>query len=170
MTTPEFILGLIGQLVIVAVAWLGLKGKLAELGKSLKSVQKEASEAKDAAVKTESSINNRDSPASDRWDAIHEEAKNTTQLVESVIKTLDQHTSELNSVRADTTLVGKEMVIMGGQVRGVRDEVIQLKKDDEQTREVVREAISERDRSINRLRAEIPRIIERKLRSDGDSE
>lgn len=170
MSAPDFILGLVSQFVILAVAYIGLRGKLADLGKGLKTVQKDASEAKKAAVKTESSINNRDSPASDRWDAIHDEAKNTSKLVEDALKVLDRHTSELNSVRSEAELTNKELVIMGGQVRGVRDEVIQLKEDDEQTRSVVRDAISDRNRSINQLRAEIPRIIERKLKSNGETD
>lgn len=167
MSAPDFILGLVSQFVILAVAYLGLRGKLADLGKGLKTVQKDASEAKKAAVKTESSINNRDSPASDRWDAIHEETKNTSKLVEDALKVLDRHTGELNSVKSEAELTNKELMIMGGQVRGVRDEVIRLKDDDEQTRAVVREAIADRDRSLNQLRSEIPRIIERKLMANG---
>ena len=170
MGLSEFILGLVSQVVILIVAYFGLKGKLAELGNGLKTVQKDASEAKEAAVKTESSINNRPTPLSDRMDEIHSEAKNTTKLVEDALSVLERHTSELNSVRSESALTNKELVIMGGQVRGVRDEVIQLKKDDEQTREVVREAISDRDRRLNHLRAEIPRIIERQLKSNGESD
>lgn len=73
----------------VGIAWLALRGKLAELGKTTKAAkttaenaEKAASRASGAAVaaakassKTEKSINNRDSPASDRWDAIHDDVR-----------------------------------------------------------------------------------------------
>lgn len=73
----------------LGVAWLTLRGRLAELGETTKAAQltaesaeRAASKASGAAVaaaksssKTEQSINNRDSPASDRWDAIHADVK-----------------------------------------------------------------------------------------------
>lgn len=160
MSWPEFFLGLISQAVIVVVAWLGLRGKLAELGKNLVLVKKDASEAKAAAVKTESSINNRDSPASDRWDAIHTEVKETQAKVDTALAALARHTVELFGSREDNTRLQKEVTILSGQSRGIRDDIVELRKVDGQSLELVENAIRERDRALNRLRAEVPNIIQ----------
>lgn len=163
MSWPEFFLGLISQAVIVVVAWLGLRGKLAELGKNLVLVKKDASEAKAAAVKTESSINNRDSPASDRWDAIHDEVKDTQAKVDTALGVLARHTVELFGSREDNSRLQNEVTVLSGQSRGIRDDILELRKVDGQNQEVVSEAIRDRERAFNRLRAEVPNIIQREL-------
>ena len=63
----------------VTVAWLALRGKIAELGKTATEAKHKAEEAAKASYKTEQSINNRDSPASDRWDAIHDDVKSVME-------------------------------------------------------------------------------------------
>lgn len=105
----------------IAIAWFALRGKLAELGKTTKAAQttaenaeKAASKASGAAVaaakassKTEKSINNRDSPASDRWDAIHDDVR---------------------KIAAAQVTQGKLLAEQGRDIRGLQDTAQQTRK------------------------------------------
>lgn len=63
----------------ITLAWLALRSKLAELGKTATEAAHKAEEAATASHKTEQSINNRPIPASDRWDLIHDDVKSVKE-------------------------------------------------------------------------------------------
>lgn len=82
MNWTQIIVQVLATAGIIVPAWLALRGKLAELGQTTKEAKSTAEQAAGAAAaaaksssKTEQSINNRSSPASDRWDAIHDDVR-----------------------------------------------------------------------------------------------
>ena len=109
-----FIVQVVATIGTVAVAWLALRGKLADIAKSSTAAHTEAAAArtdaaaaKQASEKTESSINNRSSPASDRWDAIHKDIR--------AMATLQK---EMGSIQKE----------MGRDVRGLQDTAQQTRR------------------------------------------
>lgn len=103
--TEAVIIQVLATLSAVAVAWIALRGKLASIGK-------DASEAKAASVKTESSINNRDSPLSDRLDVASKAAIDALEAVKDVAETLKTHGQKLDTHTKDLRGVDESVGIL----------------------------------------------------------
>lgn len=113
----------------VGVAWLGLRGKLLEIKKTSAATQA-------ASEKVESSINNRDSPASDRWDAIHADvtaiikvnAENTKALTAITAKQREQ-SRDLRGIRADNESTRRDIGELRQADRSTRQDLLDVRED-----------------------------------------
>lgn len=117
---------IIGQAIItvggVAVAWIGLRGKLAEISKTGKEGRTAATAAAAAAQKTESSINNRPKPASDRWDAMHKDVR----TIAAAQKEMGRDVRGLQDTAQQTR---RTLGQLRGEDRIARQETEQLRQD-----------------------------------------
>lgn len=131
----------------VLLAWLTLRGKLAELGKTATAAKDKAERAAGAAVaaaksshKTEQSINNRDSPASDRWDAIHDDVK-------KIAAAQREQGRDIQGLQETAHQTRKSIGRLTGEDRQAHREIEQLRTDFSEHLE----SAAERDRQIREL-------------------
>lgn len=103
----------------VLVAWLALRKEMAKLGETATEAKHKAEEAAVASYKTEQSINNRDSPASDRWDAIHDEVKGVADIladqgrdIRGLQETARQTRQSIGQLRGDDRLGRRETELL----------------------------------------------------------
>lgn len=136
MNLLEFIVQLTATVGTVAVAWLALRGKLADIAKSSTAAHTDAAAARTdakaaraASEKTESSINNRDSPASDRWDAIHEDIRTIVDTQKEQGRTLKEQGRDLRGLQATAQLTRRTLGQLRGEDRIARQETEQLRVD-----------------------------------------
>lgn len=145
----------------VGVAWLALRGKLAELGKTTKAAQttaenaeKAASRASGAAVaaakassKTEQSINNRSTPASDRWDAIHDDVRKIAAAQITQGEALTEQGRDIQGLQETAQQTRQSLGQLRGDDRLGRRETEQLRQEFGEHLEQA----SQRDRLIREL-------------------
>ncbi len=140
--TPIIVQGLI-TITTLGAAWLALRGKLAELGRTTKAAkataenaEKAASRASGAAVaaakassKTEQSINNRDSPASDRWDAIHDDVRKIAAAQITQGELLAEQGKDIRGLQDTTQQTRKTLGHLRAEDRIGRTDTEQLRQD-----------------------------------------
>ena len=124
----------------ITLAWLALRSKLAELGKTATEAKHKAEEAATASYKTEQSINNRPIPASDRWDMIHDDVK-------SLKETLAEQGRDIRGLQDTAHLTRKSIGRLSADDRLGRRETELLRKDFGEHLEQA----AERDRLIREL-------------------
>ena len=136
MDWGEIIIQAIATAGAVAVAWLGLKGKLAALQERAESAEKAATKASSAAVaaakssnKTEQSINNRSTPASDRWDAIHNDLRKVADSVRDIDTKVTEQGRDIQGLRAEHQATRKDIGLLHGEDRATRAETQEVRKD-----------------------------------------
>ncbi|QEP08727.1 hypothetical protein [Glutamicibacter sp. ZJUTW] len=137
--TTIIVQGLI-TITALGTAWLTLRSKIAELGKTASEAAHKAEEAATASHKTEQSINNRDSPASDRWDEIHDDVK-------SVKETLAEQGRDIRGLQDTAHLTRQSIGRLSADDRLGRRETELLRKDFGEHLEQA----AERDRLIREL-------------------
>lgn len=124
---------LIGQIVTtvgtVAVAWLALRGKLVDIAKSstaahtdAAAARTDAAAARHASEKTESSINNRKTPASDRWDAIHKD-------IRAIAVSQKEQGRDISGLQDTAQQTRRTLGQLRGEDRIARQETEQLRSD-----------------------------------------
>ena len=120
----------------VLLAWLTLRGKLAELGKTATEAAHKAEEAATASHKTEQSINNRDSPASDRWDLIHTDVRKIQEDVRKIQDSqieqgdvLAEHGKDIKGIRDSNLQTRSDIGSLRGEDRAGREDTQRLRQD-----------------------------------------
>lgn len=104
---PEtVVLAIIGGVVTLLTAIIG------KLTFDVSRTKKDASAARTASEKTESSINNRDSPLSDRLDAVGTAAADALEAVNEVAKTLKAHGQKLDTHSKDLRGIDESVGIL----------------------------------------------------------
>lgn len=113
----------------LGVAWLGLRTKLAEVRISLQrsvtasqAAETMASTAMTAATKTEQSINNRPTSASDRWDAMHNDIEKIHRLQITMARGLQTVTEDVSLLREEQELVQKDVTRLRNDDRALKRE------------------------------------------------
>lgn len=142
-------------------AWLALRGKLAELGKTTKAAQTTAEKAEKAAgrasgaavaaataaSKTEKSINNRSLPASDRWDLIHDDVRKIAAAQQAQGEALTEQGRDIRGLQETAQQTRKSLGQLRGDDRLGRRETEQLRQEFGEHLEQA----SQRDRLIREL-------------------
>lgn len=120
----------------IGVAWMALRGKLAELGKTTKAAQQtaenaqaSAEEAAAAATKTEKSINNRPIPASDRWDLIHASIKDLGRVLADHGTALAEQGKDIRGLHETAQQTRRSIGHLRAEDRLGRQETEQLRHD-----------------------------------------
>ena len=113
----------------VLVAWLALRKEMAKLGETATEAKHKAEEAAVASHKTEQSINNRDSPASDRWDEIHADVKRVMDKQDQHGNLLEEHGRDIRGIRDSNLQTRKDIGLLHGEDRAGRNETQRLRKD-----------------------------------------
>lgn len=134
-------------IVLVAIigAWLPLRSKLNTIGQDAKEAREQ--------VKNSHTTNLRE-----EGDERHAE----------ITEALTELTRDVRGLRDDHEATRRDIGVVHGAIRGVRRDVQGLREADEQGRQELQNAVSERHREINRLRSEIPNIIRREITNNQD--
>lgn len=85
-----------------------------------------------------------------------------------ITESLTELTRDVRGLRDDHEATRRDIGVVHGAIRGVRQDVQGLREADEQGRQELQAAVSERHREINRLRSEIPIIIRREITNNQD--
>lgn len=138
----------IGQLTTtvgtVLVAWLALRTKIAELSKNTVDASADAAAARQSAEATEHSINNRGTPASDRWDEIHKDVKlikkshmGLAEDMSGVKETQITHGRDLRGIRSSQNDVQRNIGLLHQADRSIRADLTEHLEHTAETMEIV---------------------------------
>ena len=145
------LLAIIGGVVTVLTAIIG---KISiDVGRTKKDAKSAADDAREARIQVK---NSHTTNLREEGDERHAE------LVEKITE-LGKDVAGLRQDHQDTT---KNVGLIHGALRGLRKDITGLRDADEQARTELTNAVTERHREINRLRAEIPEIIRRETNKD----
>ncbi len=112
--TETVILAIIGGVVTILTAFIG------KLSFDLSRTKRDAKAARHASEKTEHSINNRETPLSDRLDAVGKAADAAVTAVASVAETLEDHGRKLDTHTKDLRGVDVSVGILRGADRDLQ--------------------------------------------------
>lgn len=112
--TETIVLTIIGGVVTILTALIG------KLSFDMSRTKTDAKAARHASEKTEHSINNRDTPLSDRLDAVGEAADAAVAAVAAVAETLKDHGRKLDTHTKDLRGVDESVGILRGADRDLQ--------------------------------------------------